>query len=296
MSIHGKVKAFKDHEFELVQQKVILCSNCESSEAKYVCRQCEELSKYLCLGCSLIHPKIKQYRGHSVVATCTQQSPGPTLQIRVPQNLNELSAIFSQAVEVVCYNFTVLPWSDFRLWQTAAVLILITFMYFMVVRTIFAKYASLINIATAIGLYQWFQSTKLKLTEAEMELIDKKASPSARAATLGASMRGRMSATTGIGAAASSTTRGWNISLDQFNKDEFKDEFWYSLEDKKASLRPRGRPYSRRGAPGPAAATSKAKGDPSASAGNSAATLGVSASASVSASVRTSSDADPSTS
>jgi hypothetical protein len=248
MNFHTKVKASRDHTFETLERQALSCANCDGSGAKFACRQCAEPSRYFCVGCSVIHPKIKQFRGHEVVALQTQRSADIPFRSggRVPQNLKDLSATLAQAIDVAYYNFTNLSWTDARLWQTLAILLIITLAYYVVVRTFFAKYSSVVNIAVAIALYQWFQSTKLKLSEADMSVIDRKAPPAARAAALQARMHSSGSNGRGpCGDTGGPSSRGWNISLDQFNKDEFKDEFWYRTEDKKASLRPRGRPYKR---------------------------------------------------
>jgi hypothetical protein len=248
LNFHIKVKASRDHTFETLQRKALTCANCDSSGAKFACRQCEESSRYFCVGCSVIHPKIKQFRGHEVVALQTQQSADIPFRStgHVPQNLKDLSATLAHAIDVAYYNFTNLSWTDARLWQTLAIVLIITLAYYVVVRTFFAKYSSIVNIAVAIALYQWFQSTKLNLSDAHLNVIDRKAPPAARAAALQAQMHSSGDNRRGsYGDGGGPPVRGWNISLDQFNKDEFKDEFWYRTEDKKASLRPRGRPYKR---------------------------------------------------
>jgi hypothetical protein len=79
--LHLKMKQFKTHRFEDFIQKFYdpsknggnsrKCCNCEESLCKFVCLNCLKEEKeddcYLCLGCSILHPKIKSFRNHNVV-------------------------------------------------------------------------------------------------------------------------------------------------------------------------------------------------------------------------------------
>jgi hypothetical protein len=47
-------------------KKRLLCSNCESSWAKFCCRDCPVFEQGYCLGCSIIHPKVKASRNHRI--------------------------------------------------------------------------------------------------------------------------------------------------------------------------------------------------------------------------------------
>lgn len=69
---HLRIKKFKTHRFEDYISKddgagqERTCGNCEESLAKFVCDTCEDECKYLCLGCSILHTKVKIYRNHKV--------------------------------------------------------------------------------------------------------------------------------------------------------------------------------------------------------------------------------------
>ena len=255
MKLHTKVKAYRDHSFELIRKELVLCGNCEESEAKFVCRQCGDSCKYLCVGCSVMHPKIKAFRGHQVVSTQSTTANANHFEFQFPTSLDHLSDLVAKAIDTVYYNLISSSWKDKLFWKTIGAVLLVTLLYYSIVRIIFTKYSSLVNMATGIGLYQWFQSTKFRVPDSEKKLITGKADPVTRASAVSQSM---FSPTAGISLCGNSrsggsssfnsggkTPRGWNVSLDQFDKNEFKDEFWYSTEDKKASLRPRGRPYRR---------------------------------------------------
>ena len=47
-------------------KKKLLCSNCDSSWAKFRCRDCPPEVQSFCLGCSIIHPKVKASRDHRI--------------------------------------------------------------------------------------------------------------------------------------------------------------------------------------------------------------------------------------
>ena len=247
MTIHVKVKPFKEHTFQRLQKRVILCNNCDSSQAKYVCRECDESCRYLCVGCSVIHPKIKAFRGHMVTALASDGNSSSAINhlLKIPNSLDELSTTLAQIIELIYRNLSSLSWTDPLFIQTLVGLIAVSVGYYTIIRFVFAKYSSVVNIAMAIGLYQWLQSAKFKVSESNKQLISGKADASSRATSLSLNLHSRSGSSNipGIG----KLNKGWNIGVDQFNKEEFKDEFWYSTEDKKASLRPRGRPYRSRG-------------------------------------------------
>ena len=50
---------------EYVKRKV-MCSNCESTRAKFCCKDCPVEVQNFCLGCSIIHPKVKASRNHRI--------------------------------------------------------------------------------------------------------------------------------------------------------------------------------------------------------------------------------------
>lgn len=246
-----KIKSCREHTLEAIQRKPTICSNCDSSDAKFICRECDPTCCYLCVGCSVIHPKIKAFRGHQVVSIQSNSiARKSTINFRLPTSWDDLNVTLTHAIDTIHINLTTLTWSDALFWKTVAAVLLCTLTYYSIVRTLFASYSSIVNMAVAIGLYQWFQSTRsLGLTKAEQSAMTGKADPADRATAL-LQRTGTVSGQSQpFGKSSSGVPRGWNISLDQFDKDQFKGEFWYSLEDKKASLRPRGRPYRR----GPAA-------------------------------------------
>lgn len=241
--IHNRTKGCSSHTFCEIVKKKNVCNNCETSEAKFICKDCDESSKYLCLGCSVIHPKIKAFRGHTVILHGEQfnsrggaHDNAQTTKVNV-STIDWMSASMVQTVDTVYFDLTSRNFTDLVFWRTLIFSIFGSVSYYLTSRLIFRKYASLVNIALAIGLYQWLQSSRFKVSEADKALAKAKPgapTPSTFVAMLSAS-----------GITKKAGPLSWTLD-GNMNEEDFKDEFWYSTEAKKASLRPRGRPYKRR--------------------------------------------------
>ena len=68
-SFHANVKPFRGHKFQDYRppspsSKVLHCCNCDTAIAKLRCLDC--IDSVFCNPCSIIHPKVKQYRNHRV--------------------------------------------------------------------------------------------------------------------------------------------------------------------------------------------------------------------------------------
>jgi len=243
--LHTKIKAYRTHQFAALPKKSIICTNCESSESKYICRECDDSSKYMCVGCSLIHPKIKAFRNHNVIPIDgASTSPSTSTIPPLTFTTDGLSRVAVYWIDVAYYNMSSRPWTDIILWQTFAACLVVSMIYYTIVNTIFRKYAPLVNIAMAIGLYQWLQSDQFKVSEADRTKLDgrKKVAPSL------AGLSQKLNNMGGIFGSAPGVRipTSWNTLDADINPEDFKDEFWYSTEGKKASMRPRTRPYKGR--------------------------------------------------
>jgi hypothetical protein len=64
--LHQHSTDFSGHSFVDVPQTSSLCSNCDHSQAKFYCLDCPPNIGNFCLGCSIIHPKVKATRNHRV--------------------------------------------------------------------------------------------------------------------------------------------------------------------------------------------------------------------------------------
>ena len=64
--LHQHSKDDSGHSFVDVPHTSSLCSNCDHSQAKFYCIDCPPNVGNFCLGCSIIHPKVKATRNHRV--------------------------------------------------------------------------------------------------------------------------------------------------------------------------------------------------------------------------------------
>lgn len=91
---HLRIKKFKTHRFEDYISKdghgagkEHTCGNCEENLAKFVCDSCEDECKYLCLGCSMLHTKVKIYRNHKMepLYALPSTTPGDASKLKTPK-------------------------------------------------------------------------------------------------------------------------------------------------------------------------------------------------------------------
>ena len=74
-NLHQRSKDNSDHSFVDVSQSSSLCSNCDHSQAKFYCLDCPPNVGNFCLGCSIIHPKVKATRDHRVHLSIDKEIP-----------------------------------------------------------------------------------------------------------------------------------------------------------------------------------------------------------------------------
>lgn len=241
MDLHSKIKLYKGHSFQkLVIQNYIVCKNCEKSQSKFVCRNCDNSNKFMCLGCSLMHPQIKAFRGHTVVTL----NSGSESDFKMDSvNWTSFGTFFDSLNSCVLYiteigyaNIAHKTWTDFLFWRTILLALLLSLFYYLLIRAIFRDYSTLVNIAMGICVYKWLMYNKGKSSEINLS------KPNAVVAAQKASL------------IWNSNENNFNISKrpqintisDISGNSDFKDEFWYSTEVKRASMRPRTRPYKGR--------------------------------------------------
>lgn len=82
--LHLQLKPFRLHvgqPYRAAEAARASCSNCDTELGKFKCMHCPEGENRLCNGCSILHTRIKQFRGHAIVAldrvTAPMQTPLP---------------------------------------------------------------------------------------------------------------------------------------------------------------------------------------------------------------------------
>ena len=73
--LHQHSKDNSGHSFVDLPQTSSLCSNCDHSQAKFYCLDCPPNVGNFCLGCSIIHPKVKATRNHRVHLSIDKEIP-----------------------------------------------------------------------------------------------------------------------------------------------------------------------------------------------------------------------------
>jgi len=110
-----------------------------------LCRQCPEGGRFLCLGCSLIHPKVRAFRGHALVPI----SPSVGVGVGVVVWLTSVEGLGELCLERVMEAYDTLTRGDLSplFWRTLCVSLLASVAYHFIVRVVFGKYCTLANVA-----------------------------------------------------------------------------------------------------------------------------------------------------
>ena len=280
-ALHSKIKAFKHHRFSIVAKESFSCSNCESAVAKFICRSCPATAsdRYLCLGCSVIHPKVKAFRDHVIVIMeakeARQDSSLNSLSIsdrlHAPQSfLEDLGTFVRSMIELGYDNIHNKSYRDMEYWQTVSGIAVIVLTYYGLVKMVFRDYSSLVNICVGIVLYKVLQSVRVPLNKSNAvstianELMDDCKTDYDRLSNAGidpwchrkrggtrvvqqqqqprGTTHDELDNSINDSKSFMSESRRVKSTDDVF---EGSNEFWYSTESKRASFRPRTRPYRR---------------------------------------------------
>ena len=95
--LHLQLKPFRQHvsqPYRAAEAARALCSNCEAEVGKFKCMHCPEGENRLCNGCSILHARIKQFRGHAIVGLDRVVAP---IQTPLPQQSRSSSLSKSTA-------------------------------------------------------------------------------------------------------------------------------------------------------------------------------------------------------
>jgi hypothetical protein len=211
--IHVKVKNFRTHAIEPLAEDHCVnrkCCNCEEQDSKFYCKDCGDDDKYLCVGCSVLHPKIKSFRGHNVAALnrssfTKRDSPNLTL--------SRLQQLFLEHIESI---YTVLiegSLGEMRFWRACLSMIVMALVYFLVTKALLGSAAMIWNVGVAISFY--YRSIFRSSNAVEPSPKHREQNPGSDAAN---------------------------------SIDDFSNEFPYPLKGRNATFRPRSKFYKGRGA------------------------------------------------
>lgn len=244
VTLHSKTKAFREHTVvPLRPTKAETCRNCEETVSKFECTTCGEANKYLCLGCSLIHPKIKQFRGHVVHpldegetdSLCSRRSGRGALG-QSPSIPALARQFFEQQVDIILNR----PWGSSQ-WIASVCIVLATFLtYYVAIKVFCGQFASAVHLVTMIGLVQLARSDAFGTANSKQSRDDGSAAqntsfPASSAAASAASLAESLRRLRPNGPS----------DLTSLTK-EFPNEFSYQGAGRPAVLRPRTRPYQQR--------------------------------------------------
>lgn len=205
--LHAKTKQFRDHNIIEMTQIARSCCNCDQSPSKFICLSCDDDDKYLCLGCSVIHPMIKQFRGHTVLPI------EPT-----PRGAGSLGLLFriQQLAEAHVDNLLTLPCSNPTYWLSLTLLLIILVAYYLLVKAVCGGYAVIVNALVILAMVRYVSPG----------LFDGKKPHTKPTPT--------------------TTPKTSELPVQSEGEWDGESEFGYKLTSKAASFRPRGRPYKPR--------------------------------------------------
>lgn len=154
------------------KEEIHNCCNCDDSNkhlAKFYCRNCIEKSPdnaYYCTGCSYIHPRIKDYRGHLLVPIYNTKSrlSNYAFNLRFLEGLpSRMNGVVRSLVEayLLLYDF-VDDYFELHENKTIATIIIIgsVVIYFTLVKILFGRITTLAHIALLVLFNRYATSNR----------------------------------------------------------------------------------------------------------------------------------------
>jgi len=224
----------------------------------------------------VIHPKVKAFRDHVVVVMEAKAAhQGSSLSSHISDRycasqsfVESLWTSFHAMIELGYDNIQNKSYRDMEYWQTVSGIAAIMLTYYGLVKLIFRDYSSLVNICVGIILYKVLQSVRVPIKKNDTastitnEMLDDDRSYCDRLSNVGSNRRGDRRRKEGTDASqqreqprskihhkSDSINDSKSFISDFRRPDSMEDsfegsnEFWYSTENKRASFRPRIRPY-----------------------------------------------------
>lgn len=222
-TIHTKVKQSRTHTFTNYKANVTkrICCNCDSEVSRYVCSNCSENDKFLCVGCSIIHPKVKTFRGH-IVSPINNTQEQETIISWSNLTRKSISETFGEVLEIVLIRLDNLnedilhgSYSDSNYWKAILIIFSILSLFLGIMRFLFGRRSVFVSFAAAGLIFVWSRSQQAKRKQPIKKMsVD------------------------------------YSNSQKSNGKDDskgFESEFWYPLQGNPAHFKPRSRVYKRRG-------------------------------------------------
>jgi hypothetical protein len=198
-----------------VEKVESICYNCESEVAKFSCQNCKAPENFFCVGCSILHPKIKLFRNHSISPIENTESENIDINKYLSNYSNyatfeDFAEGFNSLLDDIYENLSKPRFDSLNFWKSSLIVVVIIFVYYSISKLIFGHYSSIVTAALVLISFQG-QKLFSKSTNKTVEI------------------------------------NNLNLkSSKKYTEEEFKNEFWYNCDVKPIKFLPRTRPYVKR--------------------------------------------------
>eukprot|EP01031_Cornospumella_fuschlensis_P033952 gene33952-41088_t len=222
----------KGHKLIKISKSIPQCKNCGEAESKFLCRDCGLEDGFFCLGCSVFHSKVKQFKGH-VVAPISNGSSKQRPSSSAADLKSALGEFVQNHVDVVLAG----PGGGADFYYSVATLCAALLGYYALVKTLFKDYALIANAVVILLLVRMYNpqffAASLSSGRSGRDRDDRGGDSADRGREARAAPNKHVSfSKSGVRAADVASLSA-----------AFPDEFPYPLEGRRAPLRPRTRPY-----------------------------------------------------
>lgn len=153
--IHMTNKKYENHAFHAL--KMIshdVCCNCNLNTSKFRCLDCPVSDQYYCLGCSIVHTKVKITRNHTLIVLEVNKTSITTIQ-RIYRYLRDFTPLFEFQEVIKSYSIGTVSVEKIIMYSFGIVLSVVLFY---LSRSFFGRNASsIITVVSAILLLRFIQ-------------------------------------------------------------------------------------------------------------------------------------------
>lgn len=152
------------------------CCNCDSSDVKIFCRDCKVNGSkewLFCLGCSLLHPRIKAYRGHVMIPLSDLDTSSESANSRDEINENSKMDLVLRLFDLIVLDYAnalLSPIFKYFNHDSSSVslsgwgyMVFLFLLYYIVVKMMCGNYSPFVNGAIFFVIYRWVKREKSKL-------------------------------------------------------------------------------------------------------------------------------------